>query len=150
MDPTLLTMALAGFGKGRRHRFPPTFDQAIKLMSTSALTREQQRQRVARMRARCRLQRWFAGFEVGCLFDQSRQALLVTCEVSRLSVSGDRGHGLEGTEECTPTIWLWLSSLATWSVLACSRPWSNGPSPRRRPLRRAPAAFRASPPFWSA
>jgi hypothetical protein len=51
MDPTLLTMALAGFAEGRRHRFPPTFDQAIKLMSTSALNREQQRQRVARMRA---------------------------------------------------------------------------------------------------
>jgi hypothetical protein len=30
MDPTLLTMALAGFAKGRRHCFRPTFDQAIK------------------------------------------------------------------------------------------------------------------------
>src|SRR5580698_4897309 len=29
----------------------------------------------------------FTGFEVGCLLDQSRQVLLVTCEVARLSVS---------------------------------------------------------------
>src|ERR1700733_10860594 len=107
MDPTLSTMALAGFAKGRRHRFPPTFDQAVKLASTSALTGEQQRQRVARMRARCRLRRCFAEFEVGCLFDQSRQVLLVTCKVTRLSGVNDRGHGLEGTEQCTPIIWLW-------------------------------------------